>query len=47
MSISNIIVISIDLFDYFSIHLKGGKMVADRIKKLREQKDITQSELAK
>ena len=34
--------------DYFTILIYGGsKMVAERIKRLREQKNMTQSELAK
>lgn len=35
------------LFDCFTIPNRGDEMVADRIKELREQNGITQSELAK
>lgn len=48
MSIINIIMIMQYWGDYFTILIYGGsKMVADRIKDLREQKNMTQAELAK
>ena len=48
LSIINIIMIMQYRRDYFTILIYGGsKMVADRIKDLREQKNMTQAELAK
>lgn len=47
LSIVNIILIMQHLLDCYTIPSGGGQMVADRIKTLREQEHMTQSQLAK